>query len=116
MALEARIELEGQHHLPRRLERQPASERDRAAADLASQGPLPVPLHLRNAPTRLLQDLGYGEDYVYPHDTRDGFVGAENLPEALRGARYYEPRERGAEKEIARRLAAWRARRDAEPA
>jgi len=84
---------------------------DRATADLAGQGPLPVPLHLRNAPTRLMKELGYGEDYVYPHDAEDTFVGAENLPEALSGARYYEPSDRGAEAEISRRLAAWRARR-----
>lgn len=82
-----------------------------AIADLEGRGPLPVPMHLRNAPTRLMKELGYGEDYVYAHDAEDGFVAAENLPEDLAGARYYEPRERGAEAELAARLAAWRARR-----
>jgi putative ATPase len=68
-------------------------------------------LHLRNAPTSLLKNLGYGADYQYPHDDPDAFVGDENLPEALRGRQFYEPSERGAEKEIGARLAAWRKRR-----
>ena len=85
-----------------------------AIADLDGQGPLPVPLHLRNAPTRLMKDLGYGEDYVYAHDAEDGFVAAENLPEGLAGRRYYEPKPTGAEAEIGERLRDWRARRDAE--
>ena len=54
-----------------------------AIADLEGQGPLPVPMHLRNAPTGLMKELGYGEDYVYAHDAEDGFVAAENLPEGL---------------------------------
>lgn len=83
----------------------------RAEADLAGQGPLPVPMHLRNAPTRLMKELGYGADYVYAHDAEDTFVPDENLPAALAGRRYYEPTERGAEAEIAERLRAWRARR-----
>jgi putative ATPase len=86
----------------------------RAIADLEDSGPLPVPNHLRNAPTRLLKELGYGDDYVYPHDVADGFVGAENLPEALRGRRYYEPLDRGAEADLADRLHRWRARREDE--
>ncbi len=84
-----------------------------ATADLERAGPLPVPLHLRNAPTGLMKELGYGRDYVYAHDAEDAFVAAENLPEALRGRRYYEPTERGAEAEIASRLQAQRARREA---
>jgi len=86
----------------------------RAIADLEGQGPLPVPMHLRNAPTGLMKELGYGEDYVYAHDAEDEFVAAENLPEALRGRRYYEPKERGAEAALAERLRAWRARRESE--
>lgn len=84
-----------------------------AIADLEGQGPLPVPMHLRNAPTGLMKDLGYGEDYVYAHNAEDAFVAAENLPDALAGRRYYEPTERGAEQEIGERLRAWRARKDA---
>ncbi len=86
----------------------------RAIADLEGQGPLPVPMHLRNAPTGLMKELGYGKDYVYAHDAEDEFVAAENLPEALRGRRYYEPKERGAEAALAERLRAWRARRESE--
>ena len=85
---------------------------DAATADLEGQGPLPVPLHLRNAPTPLMKDLGYGKDYVYAHDAEDAFVAAENLPEALAGRVYYEPTQRGAEASIAQRLSAWRARRE----
>lgn len=85
----------------------------RAIADLEDQGPLPVPMHLRNAPTRLMKELGYAKNYVYAHDAPDGFVADENLPEALHGRVYYEPSERGAEAGIASRLRAWRARRKA---
>jgi putative ATPase len=86
----------------------------RAIADLDGQGPLPVPMHLRNAPTRLMKELGYGENYVYAHDAEDAFVADENLPEALHGHTYYEPSERGAEADIASRLRSWRARRKAD--
>ncbi len=82
-----------------------------AMADLENRGPLPVPMHLRNAPTRLMKDLGYGKDYVYAHDAADAFVADENLPEGLRGQVYYEPLDRGAEAEFARSLREWRARR-----
>jgi putative ATPase len=84
----------------------------RAQADLEGHGPLPVPMHLRNAPTGLMKQLGYGQDYVYAHDAEDAFVAAENLPQALAGRVYYEPTERGGEAAIAERLRAWRARRD----
>ena len=84
-----------------------------AMADLDDHGPLPVPMHLRNAPTRLMKELGYGAGYVYPHDAEDAFVSEENLPEALRGRVYYVPTERGAEKGLAARLRDWRARRKA---
>lgn len=82
-----------------------------AIQDLSRQGPLPVPMHLRNAPTGLMKELGYGKNYVYAHNAEDAFVAAENLPEALAGRRYYEPTERGNEKEIRERLRAWRQRR-----
>jgi putative ATPase len=74
-------------------------------------GSPPVPLHLRNAPTRLLRELGHGRDYRYPHDAPDQFVPDPNLPGALGEMRFYEPKEIGAEESIARRLAAWRERR-----
>jgi putative ATPase len=85
-----------------------------AIADLEGQGPLPVPMHLRNAPTGLMKELGYGKDYIYAHNAEDGFVAAENLPNALAGRRYYQPKDRGAETEIAERLQALRKRRDRE--
>lgn len=74
-------------------------------------GSAPVPAHLRNAPTRLLRELGHGRDYRYPHDEPDQFVGDPNLPDVLAGARFYEPKEVGAEGILAQRLAAWRERR-----
>ena len=64
----------------------------------------PVPIHLRNAPTRLMRDLGYGEGYRYAHDFGEGIVGQQNLPEALDGRRYYQPTDRGFEAELQSRL------------
>ena len=72
---------------------------------------LPVPLHIRNAPTRLMKDLGYGKDYQYPHDFPNHFVEEEYLPENLKGRTYYRPTEQGFEKEIKRRLEDWRKRK-----
>jgi putative ATPase len=59
-----------------------------------------------------MQDLGYGAGYQYAHDAPDAVVGQEHLPEALRERQYYRPVDRGLEGELARRLAAWRARRE----
>ncbi len=67
----------------------------------------PVPLHLRNAPTRLMKDLDYGKGYQYAHEERDAIAAMDCLPESLKGRRYYRPTERGFEKEIKRRLDAW---------
>jgi len=72
---------------------------------------MPVPLHIRNAPTSLMEDLGYGEGYKYPHDYSDHFVEEEYLPENLKGRIYYEPSEQGAEREIKKRLENWRRRK-----
>ena len=72
---------------------------------------LPVPLHIRNAPTRLMKDLGYGKDYQYPHDFPNHFVEEEYLPENLKGRTYYRPTEQGFEREIKRRLEDWRKRK-----
>jgi putative ATPase len=71
----------------------------------------PVPLPIRDAPTPLMREIGYGEDYQYAHDFPDAFVDQEFLPEGLRGRTYYRPVDRGLEGEIKRRLDAWRARR-----
>ncbi|MGD9763357.1 MAG: replication-associated recombination protein A [Candidatus Binatia bacterium] len=79
-----------------------------AAADVQRLGALPVPLHLRNASTSLMRDLGYGSGYQYAHDQPDAAVGHEHLPEALVGRRYYEPGQRGVEREIGERVEAMR--------
>jgi putative ATPase len=68
-----------------------------------------VPLHLRNAPTTLMKQLDYGRGYQYAHDDRAGVTGMECLPQNLAGRRYYEPTDRGFEKEIRRRLDGWAA-------
>ncbi|MCB1184599.1 replication-associated recombination protein A [bacterium] len=65
----------------------------------------PVPLHLRNAPTRLMKSLGHGDGYVYAHDTEAGVGEMNCLPEALQGAVFYEPGSRGFEAELADRMA-----------
>ena len=67
----------------------------------------PVPKHIRNAPTRLMKNLGYGEGYRYDHAEGGHAAGQEYLPEALRGARWYEPGPQGFEKTVAERLAWW---------
>jgi putative ATPase len=69
---------------------------------------MPVPLHIRNAPTKLMEDLDYGKDYKYPHDYPDHFVEEEYLPENIKGRTYYHPTEQGFEKEIKKRLEVWR--------
>jgi putative ATPase len=82
-----------------------------ATRAVQEHGALPVPLHLRNAPTGLMKEQGYGRDYQYPHDEADTFVGRGNLPDGLADELWYEPTERGAEAEIRARLTAWRRRR-----
>jgi len=77
----------------------------------------PVPPRLRNAPTQLMRDIGYGKDYRYAHDDPEGVAAMPCLPDAIRDDVFYRPRERGFEAEVAERLrAAWRlARRNAPP-
>jgi putative ATPase len=72
------------------------------------KGALPVPLHVRNAPTDLMKDLGYGEGYRYAHDFKDGYTVQDYLPDAIAGNLFYFPTERGYEKMIAGRLKKWR--------
>jgi putative ATPase len=83
----------------------------RAQQAVEETGSLPVPMHLRNAPTKLLKGLGYGAGYEYPHEAKDQFVATDNLPEALAGQEFYAPQEKGAEAALATRLAEWRRRR-----
>ena len=68
----------------------------------------PVPMHLRNAPTRLMQELGFGEGYKYAHDFDGGYVEQQGLPDNLAGSRFYEPTDRGKERSIRERLKALR--------
>jgi putative ATPase len=84
----------------------------RVQRDIREVETMPVPLHIRNAPTSLMKDLGYGKDYKYPHDYPDHFVDEEYLPENLKGRTYYHPSDQGFEKEIKRRLEYWRKRKN----
>jgi putative ATPase len=77
--------------------------------DIAKTGSLPVPHHIRNAPTKLMKELGYGKGYQYAHNAPLALVDQDHLPEKLAGARYYEPTDRGHEKIIKDRLERWRA-------
>lgn len=67
----------------------------------------PVPLHLRNPVTKLMRQLGHGKGYKYAHDYPDHFVEQQNLPDLLKGKRYYSPSDQGYEKEVRSRLKAW---------
>jgi putative ATPase len=78
-----------------------------AAQDVKERGALPVPLHLRNAPTALMQQLGYGKDYKYAHNYDHAIVDQEHLPKELLGKNYYAPSDSGYEKQIQERLKAW---------
>jgi putative ATPase len=81
-----------------------------ARSFVAEDGSRPVPLHLRNAPTRLMRELGYGREYRYAHDEADAYAAGETyLPEGMPDVDWYRPTERGLEARIAERLAALRA-------
>jgi putative ATPase len=80
---------------------------NQAAEDAHRDVAQPVPLHLRNAPTKLMKDLEYGKGYKYAHSEEDAVADMSCLPSALEGRKYYEPTARGFEKEIKRRLDGW---------
>ncbi|HSV92622.1 MAG TPA: replication-associated recombination protein A [Desulfobacterales bacterium] len=71
-------------------------------------GSLPVPLHIRNAPTNLMKELGYSEGYRYAHNYRDAFAPQDYLPDELQGEVFYHPTDRGYERTVAERLERWR--------
>jgi putative ATPase len=71
-----------------------------AASDVRSLPEYAVPLHIRNAPTSLMKDLGYAKGYLYPHNYDDAMVEQDYMPEALKGRRYYHPTDRGYEKKL----------------
>ena len=77
-------------------------------ADIKKTGSLPVPLHIRNAPTGLMEELGYGKGYQYAHDDPLALVEQDHLPDELLGRCYYQPTDRGHEAIIKDRLAKWR--------
>ena len=82
-----------------------------ARAFIANDGSRPVPLRLRNAPTRLMKHLGYGKDYRYAHNEEDAYAAGEHyFPDGMQAARWYVPTERGLEAKIGERLAALRDR------
>jgi putative ATPase len=75
------------------------------ALEQASQaGDLPVPLHIRNAPTRLMKDIGYGKDYKYAHHFEQNFVDLEFLPDQLKGTKFYDPQDNPRENEFREKL------------
>ncbi|MBM3555969.1 MAG: replication-associated recombination protein A, partial [Alphaproteobacteria bacterium] len=80
-----------------------------AAAKRAARetGSLMPPMHILNAPTRLMEELGYAKGYVYDHDTEAGFSGQNYFPDGLARRNFYRPAERGFEREVAKRLAYW---------
>ena len=67
-------------------------------------GNLPVPLHLRNAPTKLMKDMNYGKNYQYAHDYKEGFVEQEFLPEEISGTKFYQPKQNATEQKILEEL------------
>jgi putative ATPase len=78
-----------------------------AMEDVERHGALPVPLHLRNAPTRLMKKLGYGKDYQYAHNFPDHVIDQQHLPNELKTHKYYVPSDSGYEKQIKERLEFW---------
>jgi putative ATPase len=80
---------------------------NQAAEDAHQDVAQPVPLHLRNAPTKLMKELDYGKGYQYAHHEADAVADMSCLPPALSGRKYYDPKDRGFEKEIKRRLDGW---------
>jgi putative ATPase len=78
-----------------------------AQAEIEASGSLPPPLVIRNAPTPLMKDLGYGAGYRYAHDEAGAIADQAHLPDELAGRRFYEPTDQGEEAEVARRMKAW---------
>lgn len=77
---------------------------NQALQDVERTGSLEVPLHLRNAPTKLMKSMGYGDGYIYAHDNPKGAAEQEYLPQKLKGRKYYEPSEIGTEKVLKQNL------------
>ena len=86
-----------------------------AQSEVRKSGSLPVPKHIRNAPTKLMKDLDYGKGYQYAHDDPEGYLSQDYLPEQLSGNKFYQPTERGYEKNIAERMAWWNSLKNKKP-
>ena len=84
----------------------------RAKSAARKTGSLMPPKHILNAPTRMMKDLGYGKGYAYDHDFAEGFSGRNYFPEEMQREQYYQPVERGFERDILKRLAYWQKLRD----
>src|ERR1041384_2688882 len=84
----------------------PSAKRGRPPPE--SHPPEPVPLHIRNAPTGLMKDLGCGEGYRYAFDSENAYLPQEYLPESLRGSVWYKPSDFGYEKTVKERMEWWR--------
>jgi len=83
-----------------------------ASEDVKNTKNDPVPLNIRNAPTKLMKDLGYGKGYKYAHDYEGHFVNQQHLPDSIKDNKYYFPTENGTEKNIKERLEKWRKQKD----
>jgi putative ATPase len=83
----------------------------RVRESIAETGSLPVPLHIRNAPTPLMKELGYGRGYRYAHDFTEAYAPQDYLPEEMKGRTFYHPSDRGYERSVRERLEGWRALR-----
>jgi len=95
-----------------------AAYKAQSAAGRAARetGSLMPPMHILNAPTRMMKELGYGDGYVYDHDAEEGFSGQNYFPEGMARQRFYRPLERGFEREVAKRLDYWdKLRRERKP-
>ncbi|MHB1687563.1 MAG: replication-associated recombination protein A [Ignavibacteriaceae bacterium] len=77
---------------------------EKASSDVKNKPLYNVPIHLRNAPTKLMKDIGYGKEYKYPHDFENHFIAENYLPDELKDAQYYYPTENGQEKSLKERL------------
>ena len=84
---------------------------EKASEDVSAHVSLPVPLHLRNAPTKLMKALDYGKGYQYAHDFEDGLTEQQHLPAELAGRQYYEPKGAGREQRLKEYLDRFRAYR-----
>ncbi|UCG53168.1 MAG: replication-associated recombination protein A [Candidatus Latescibacterota bacterium] len=87
----------------------------KAAQTVHDKPRYPVPLHIRNAPTTLMRDIGYGKNYKYPHDFDDAFVAQDYLPESLKQLRFYHPKDAGFERELKKRIESYLGKRKSRP-